>query len=159
MGGLSLSTTKGIMRRIGDIVSADFQTLGVSEDDFNLTTQDAIWSVANKRQVTNVIDAMCFSTLDQSGLPRHAIPAEFVAAVIGTFVAPANQLLACNYISQHAETGKPINELAAGDDPSAYASVSPSQLYALCVLAESDAQAARKQFEDRIKRVLDPVSA
>jgi hypothetical protein len=156
MSGLSLATVKAVMKRIAKTQTADFDVLGITVDDFEMLTGEDEWSVANKRQVVNSIDAFLFSTLDLAGVARHAIPAEVVAGVVGTVVAPKNQLLAANWIAQHADTGKPIHELAAGGDPMAIASVNPSQIYALLILAESEGLEARKVFEKRIAAMNTP---
>lgn len=156
MNGLSLVTVKSIMKRIGNMVNADFQTLGVTEQDYQTTIDDADWAVSNKRTVVNVVEALLFSTLDNAGIPQHAMPAEFIAAVVGTFIAPNNQLLACNWIAERSNTGYAIGELATGAEPASLQQVSPAQLFALLQLAEADGTKARKDFQ---KRILQSVSA
>jgi hypothetical protein len=154
MSGLSLATTKSIMKRIGNMVNADFQTIGVTEQDFTTATGDEPYATSNKRTVVNVIEGLLFSTLDNAGIPQHALPAEFIAAVVGTFIAPSNQLLACNWMAERSSTGYPIGELANGDDPASLARVSAAQLFALLQLAEADATKARKDFQKRVTQAM-----
>lgn len=149
----------GTMKAIADYTSADFSVLGITEDDFQLTYAPAPWKREHRRRVTQTLDALLFGTLDQMGLPRIAVPAEYVAAVIATFVAPCNRMVSCLWLAEQRATGARAMDLAAAGMEGAYVDpVSASQLFALVIsLSDTDRSTeVRANFKSRMdKRVAD----
>jgi hypothetical protein len=155
---ISLATVKGVLNNVGNTMSPDFDVLGITADDMNLLRQQSQWMVAHKRQVIGALDALIYSSVDAVGLNRYELPAEYIAAIIGAFVAPANVQIACSWLEQHAKTGKPIHDLANGYDAESLPSVRAPQLFALVKLAEGEAEVARQKFDSRVQELTEVVS-
>lgn len=156
---LAYEAALATMSSIADYTSADFDTLGISYQDFNLVYGNTQWTRDQRRRVTQTLDALLFGTLDVIGLPRIAVPAEYVAAVISSFVAPANRQIACIWLAEQRATGpRAIDLAAAGVEALHVDPVSASQLFALVILlSENDRSSeVRQSFAQRMdKRTAD----
>jgi hypothetical protein len=70
--------------------------LDMREEDFEFLVQDKPWIGAERSRVRTVVEAATYGTLDYLGLPRMAVPCEFVAASIAYYVHPVNMMTACS---------------------------------------------------------------
>lgn len=153
MSHLSLSVAIGVMTAIGNTVSTDFDAIGITPDDYKLTSGDAPWSKNDRRKVSITLEALMYGSLDQLGLARFAVPSEYVAAIIAAFVAPANRLVACMWLAEAGKTGARAMDLASqGLQAQTVDTTSPQKLFALvCQLTDSSINSeARKSFESRL---------
>ena len=79
---------------------ASLAALGVTEEDYRLTTGDAIWLIQDHRRAKKTLDALIYGCMEISGVPKFEVPAEFVAAVCATFVKPPNLVVVCRVMEQ-----------------------------------------------------------
>lgn len=88
--------------------------LGVSEETLNLVTGNQPWTVQDRHEVMRCIDALNHGVCDIVGIPRVALPIEYVGASIAKFVHPVNTQTAC----QWSEIGPGVKEMAGGNSKS-----------------------------------------
>ncbi len=74
---------------------SDASVIDLHPDDYAFLTQDKLWISRDRSRARRCIEAATYGALDMVGLPRFAVPAEFVAAAIAYFVKPQNLQLAC----------------------------------------------------------------
>jgi len=154
MSHLSVGTSLAVMSQIAQYASADFDSLGILPQDYDLAHGDAPWIRDQRLRVVKTLEALMFGTLDVMGVSRFALPAEYVAAIIATFVSPCNRMVACQWIAENGSTIARAQDLAAqGIQASQVDKCQPSKLFALvCLLTENDASTeARASFESRIQ--------
>lgn len=72
--------------------------LDLTTEDFQFLTMDKPWIGIDRSRATRCLEASIYGALDYLGLPRFAVPAEFVAGAIAYFVNPVNMQTACNYM-------------------------------------------------------------
>ena len=89
---LDIRTAKNTMEVIANGgATGAFDSLGITEDDFQLVTGDIPWIGADRHRVVAVLNSLIHGTVDLLGLPRIEVPAEFTAAAIAIFVAPLDR--------------------------------------------------------------------
>lgn len=155
---LSLATARSVLRGIGDYTSADFDQLGINKEHFDLTCGARPWKRDHIPPVMRTLNALMFGTLEQLGMPKITIPAEYVAAIVATYVAPGNRMIACVWLAQEHRTGVGALELSArGQQSKELAPATADQLFALVVaLSDSDETTeARKNFLRRLSVAYD----
>jgi len=98
MSSLLDNTNQGIHYRNAcaavKLVSAS-QVLDLTVDDYDFLTGTKLWTAMERSQVRRVVEAAVYGSLDYLGLPRFAVPAEYVAAAIAMYVHPVNLMTAC----------------------------------------------------------------
>lgn len=151
---LNYEAALSTMKVIADYTSADFDSLGILPQDFKMVFEDKPWIRDNRRKVMQTLDALLFGTADVMGLPRIVLPAEFIAGVISTFVAPCNRQVACIWMAEQRATGAKASDLAnLGTEAAAEADpCTGQQLFSLIVqLSESSASSeVRQRYFDRM---------
>lgn len=70
--------------------------LDLSEKDFEFLTINKPWVANERARVRMVVESSVYGTLDYLGMPRFAVPAEFIAASIAFYVHPVNAMFACS---------------------------------------------------------------
>lgn len=147
---LSFAAALGTMNAIAEYTSADFDALGIQAPDFALTYEAVTWSRDNRRRVMATLDALLFGTLDVLGLARIQVPAEFAAAVIATFVAPQNRLIACKWMEEHGNIGASAHAAAGASVDTSTA----KELFDLviCLSETDDSSRVRQQYRARMNQ-------
>jgi len=145
---LNYEAAKAVLAGIANYLDADFDQLGISPIDFKLTYDPVIWRTEQRLRVVRTLEALLYGTTSMLGLSRLQLPAEYIAAIVATFVAPCNRKLACIYLADIG-TGRRAEDLAQGVSTE---QVSPEQLFALVfLLSQNDAGTqARQQFAQRL---------
>lgn len=141
---LSFQIATGAMRLLRDQHSSViFQSLGITPEDFELLTGKTIWVAGDRHRVRSCLDAACAGVMDVVGVPRFEMPAEYIAAVIACFVAPANVLTACRWMERQ-RAGDELRGATSGSEL-----VDPSQVFALVLLIYDDKETGeiRQAFE------------
>jgi len=134
MSNLSVEVALGVVRAIPSYLDADYDALGITPEDFELCAQQQLWHVSQRYRVVRVLNACMFGTLEQLGLPTIIVPSEYVAAVIGIIVSPANTFAACTWLSQERLTGSAALEMSARGAPAQQVDpTSADQLVALVI--------------------------
>ena len=153
---LKYATAKGSMALVRSMDYEEiFRGLGITPEEFKLLVGKSIWLGSDRASVRKSLDACLAGAMDLTGVPRIEMPAEFIAAVICSFVAPVNVMKACAWM----ENQRPAEAISgASSSPEI---VSAGQLFALCNrLFEGDDQAVQQSFEKRvgiaIHRSVDP---
>lgn len=148
MVNLNYEAAKAVITQIANYLEADFDALGVSPDDFKITHQPVLWRAEQRIRVIRTLEALMFGSAGMLGLARLKLPAEFIAAIVATFVAPCNRKLACYYL-EDVSTGGRAEDMAAGITTE---NVTAAQLFALVILLsqEEAATKARQDFAVRI---------
>lgn len=72
----------------------------LTTEDFNFLTTENPWTARDRSQGRKAVEAVVYGSLDFLGLPRFAIPAEFIAAAIAYFVHPVNIMTACSFMDR-----------------------------------------------------------
>lgn len=155
---LSYEAALSTLRVIDQYTAADFDTLGITAQDFNLAHGNQPWRRDHINRVMKTLQALLFGTLEVQGIPKIVVPAEYVAAVVTAFVAPANRMLACVWLSHERQTGAGALDLSSrGTTTSQIDPTTPEQLFALVVaLSDADeATSARQQFKKRLGKAID----
>lgn len=153
---LSFAQAHAVMKIVADYTSADFGTLGITPEDYAMTCSNVLWLNQHRNRVERVLEALLYGTTDLLGIGRIVLPSEYVAAVIATFIAPANRSTACKWMSERKIAGASANALSADAGGTQADMTSHQQLFALVIaLSETDASSeARQRFVDRIDKRL-----
>jgi len=101
-----------------------------------LVSTDEAWIGAHRNIVSQGIATSLFEACDTAGLPRVALPAEFMAAAIVLMCKEVNWMLACHWIGDLHSLSVLMNA-----DEAMYDSVPATELFALCL-------AVGKEFSD-----------
>jgi len=157
MSSLNYAVAHGVMKSIAQYTSADFDSLGITPEDYKLAHGDTMWTRENRRRVVATLDALIYGTIDVLGMGRFAVPTEYVAAILATFVAPLNRQVACIWMAEQGTTGSKASDLAAaGQVASTVDKSTPSQLFALVILLSQDdaSTEVRQKFEAKMTQRL-----
>ena len=148
MGGmLSLETARGAMRLVSEASYGSlFQSLGVTREDYSLCTGSAPWTGLDRQRVRQTLDAFSAGIMDLVGVARFEMPAEYLAAVVATFVHPTNMMVACRWL----ENQRPADYLQGAS--STPITVDPAEIFCLvCDLMDDErASKVRSSFEKRV---------
>lgn len=83
--------------------------LDLSEKDFEFLTINKPWVANERARARLVVESAVYGTLDYIGLPRFAVPAEFIAAAVAYYVHPVNHMYACSVFDGVEWTENVIN--------------------------------------------------
>ena len=86
------------------MIKAQIDTAQVDPLGLKVLSQPTMWLSSDRATVRNTFDGLVFQSLDLLGLPRIALPVEYVAAAIVAFVHPANYFAACQWSESHGAT-------------------------------------------------------
>lgn len=152
MANLSRATARSVLRTIDKYTVADFDGLGITQQHFELATGEQPWRRDHIHAVMKTLNAILFGTLEQLAMPKIQVPAEYVAAIVASFVAPGNRMVACVWLASERKTGVGALELAARAHTDELVPTSATQLFALVVeLSDTDESTqARLNFLDRL---------
>lgn len=152
MVNVSYSCVVGTLKMIQSHGLIDsLASFGISQSDYDLLTGDIPWISSDRARVMRSLDSLIHGSVDLVGLPRFLVPAEYVAAVLATFVKPANCMLACAW-----REGSPTAEKLAASDAGLLGSepVRSSRLFSIIVelfaMNGSDVTAAKAAFDKRV---------
>jgi hypothetical protein len=148
---LKLATALGAMQIIRAKDYAEiFELIGVTEAEYKLTTQSKPWLARDRSVVRSVLDATAAGVMDAVGCARFEMPAEYIAAVVVSFVHPTNIQVACRWL----EAQRP-GDVIQGATSTAY-TVSPAEVFVLCckLLTEPIAKETKNKFEKNVKFAL-----
>lgn len=141
MTNLSFETAFALLRNIHEYTSADFDSLGINQQDFELIAAPVPWQRANIPRVMRTLNALLFGSLEILGMNKITVPSEYVAAVVSAIVAPANRMVACIWLAQERQTG--VGALQASARAQLSTQLDPTssdQLFALvCLLSATEA--------------------
>lgn len=158
MSNLSEDTAFATLKVIENFLPADFDTLGITEEEFLKLGSSGPWLRPEIPRIIRTMDALIFGTLEVMTLPKLVVPAEYVAAVIVTCVNPANIMACCVIMAQERKTGVAALELASrSSQGSAIDPTSSDQLFALCLILNNTEQAnfARRRLRQRLGVKID----
>lgn len=69
------------------------RSYGIAQAEWEMLTQKEPWTVEQRIGVRSIVSEVVQISLTIAGLPATALPAQYVAAVIATVVAPANRIV------------------------------------------------------------------
>ena len=152
---LSLSAALGAMALLADSAeNGDLRAYGVSQADIDLLMKKGPWLAADRNTIRSVIDTLVYGSMDAVNTPRFDPPAEYFAAIIFSFVAPVNAMVACSWVQ-----GTPRAEELSGGALKNAPPVTARQMFALVVrLGACDgsvAHAFRKSCGYAIERSME----
>ncbi|AJK28331.1 putative minor capsid protein [Eel River basin pequenovirus] len=126
--------------------NSDLIAANVTPANYRVFTGDQFWTGAERGVVTKVMEGLCYGVCDIQQIPRFELPAEYMAAVIRTFVSPCNYHSACHWMSR--------TKSASVEGIDGTENVTPGELYAaLLQLASADEEnpeSFRHKFEKRM---------
>ena len=76
-------------------LTKDASILDLTTDEYAFLTGSALWLPTDRSRARRAVEAAVYGALDYVGFPRFPAPAEFIAAVIATYVQPVNVMSAC----------------------------------------------------------------
>lgn len=158
MTHLSEETALASLGVIQDYLPADFDTLGITEEEFELISSGTPWRRDYISRIVRTMNGLIHGALEVMALPKIIVPAEYVAAVIAATVHPSNAMACCVILAQERATGVGALELAARSaQVSSIDPTSADQLFALvCVLNnKSKANSARQALRKRLGLKID----
>jgi hypothetical protein len=129
---MELSVARGAMQLIKEEGAEDMLIkAGISQDLFDKVKGDTPWKGSDRVEVTRCLDALNHGCCDIVGVPRIALPAEYIAASIANFVHPVNVKLACNWCEVKASA----SEMAGSNSKSVqHENISSDRLFSLVVM-------------------------
>lgn len=154
---LSLAALFSACRVIAKSSGAHLSSLGIPAADFTITTGDVPWDVTQRSRVMKTIECLIYGVLDNLGIPRFSVPAEYTAAILVMFVAPANLMVACRWV----EATPAVDALAVESQTATAEKVTAPRLFALCIEALNDhvqISAYQARFTSRTGLKLSEVS-
>lgn len=127
--------------------SADFATMGLNPEDIDLLHGPKQWQAIDRNKVERLLHVVANGIMDNIGVPRFSLSAEYKAAVISVFVDPCNVMVASEWMGAAA-----TNEALADGVQEMHADkISGGQIYALILeLQSSDPGKFFARFEKRI---------
>lgn len=130
------------------------ETIGLSNEDFKKVTSDVPWTGQDRNRVTAALNTLMSGVLDTAGVPRFALPAEWVAACIAVFVSPINVSLACCYVERPGSAA----EIGSGEEE--FEKCTAKQLFSLIVQFHGGIEhvQARLDFERKTKLRIDSLT-
>lgn len=157
---MNLSLNYVVAKRAMAMIAAQgtmghLDVIGLSREDFTRVTGAVPWLGTDRNRITVALNTLLSGVLDAAGVPRFALPAEWVAAAIAVFVSPINIHLACSYVERPgtaSDLGRGVEE---------FDRCTAQQLFALIVqFYGSDAHVeARRQFEAKTQLKLDQLES
>jgi hypothetical protein len=125
---LSLETAISCMSILAEMGNNKFlSNLGISETAWNLITGPKPWTNNDRMAVTKTMYQLIHASMDESGIPRIEVSAEWVASAICQFVHPSNIHKACRYLERDLKTAEQLGDGVDNAEP-----VSARRLFALC---------------------------
>ena len=154
---ISYATAVGAMSLLSDgVATGALDPLGVTKAEWRRVTGTATWTGKERPVVDKVLRSIAFGTMDILGVPRFRCPAEYTAAVIAMYVAPANLMLACSWLGNLEQ--QTADSMSRGEDE--FEVVTARQLFSLVLQLHpsTDAHDARERFEKRTNREIEFVT-
>lgn len=149
---LSLNIAVALFSRIDEYTVGDFAALGINKQDFEKLNSEAPWRRDEIRNVMRTMNAIMYGVCEIMGVPKLTLPAEYVGAVVAAVVAPANQLIACIWLSAEHKTGAGAIEMSArGETNPSYDQVTGEQLFAIVAALQDteDSAEVRTRFRQK----------
>ncbi len=116
---------------------------GIQELAWELLTAPVPWMAVDRQQVKMTLETIMYGSLDNMGLPRYELPAEFIAATICCLVHPVNYQKACAFV-ENTYTAEAISH----ENITEREVVLPSRLFAMmCRVPQADLTGFRQDFE------------
>lgn len=156
---LSYEAMIATLKDVVAMAPADLEAIGVTQADAQLVFQETPWARGNIPRVIRTILTVSLGVMDLHGIPKATMPAEHLAAVIATLVAPANRIIACYWMAQ--ERIQAASSMAYGSDrPNQIDAVTGDQLRGLVVLAASNEKTnfVRKQWAKKYDLAIEKES-
>lgn len=150
---LSVQTAIALVGSIEQYLPSDFDTLGITPEQFDLLAQPLPWLRETMPELVRTMNAIIFGTIEKMTLPKLVVPSEYVACVISAVVHPCNVMSMCIIMAQERQTGVGALELAARNaSPTSIDHTSSDNLFALCcLLTDKDrANIARVRLRERL---------
>lgn len=145
----SFAIAQALYNDVDKYTVSDFDALGVTDRDFEITTGQTPWNRAQIPTVMRTIQALCYGTCEVLGTTKIELPTEYVAMIIATFVNPANYRTACAWMEQEQRQHFAASDLADTDSVHELKPTSARKCFALiCMLKEQGSNtAARERWE------------
>lgn len=139
-----------------DVSNASYK-LGCDEESYLLVTGSSPWTVDEKFQIVNQLNALATGTLQKLGLGEVLQPSsEYWAAVIAMFVHPMNYFPACAWIAGTRTNADLANFTGRPDTPTRIEYTTPNKLFALVLECKATKQLPilqRKFLEQTRKQI------
>lgn len=147
--GLSYQVALALFRRIDKFTIADFDSLGITPADFEITCGENLWRRDYIPRVMRTIQALIFGTLETLGQPKMNVPTEYVAAVLTAFVKPGNLMAACQWLEQEQRLHFAASDLADAESAQEVQPTNHQKCFALiCQLIESGDNGAAQRWHE-----------
>jgi len=118
----------------------DHNLIDLPPDDRDFLVTDRPWPASDRTRARMLIDSVSYTGTDYIGIPRFELPAEFVVAVICSFVGPSNWMTACSCYAGVQDAQSHID--------GSRQSFNTSRLFAMCLDYEANGM---KAADDRAK--------
>lgn len=127
-------------------VGTDFKANGILEAEWKALKQELVWESQQRPTIERVVNTLLFSSMDSANIPRLSPPAEYIAAIISTFVNPVNWMIACQWYDRFT----PVDEMTSDLPSTAWTPASGTELFAMCVELEGRGSDIAGRFEKKV---------
>jgi len=155
---LNIQTAKGAINTILNLEYIDqCKALGINDSEWNDLTGPKPWSGKQRPIIKRLVDNLLFGMLDAMGLPRFAVPAEFVASVGLAFIYPTNYWAFSSWMGNFHRADELGNFDGSHNGPTdGLEKVTASQIFALILQLNSDEsiELLFRRFQDKTELTL-----
>lgn len=152
---LELAVARGAMQMITDAKpDMILVNLGVSAETLELVKGTIPWTANQRVDVVRCMDALNHGVCDIVGIPRIALPAEYIAATIAKFVHPVNTRLACAWLEVKAG----VKEIAGGNNKSVLQEeITADKLFSMVLMLQDNIKVVYLEgpFKQSVQKAVD----
>lgn len=130
---LHLATAKGAIQMVLNMDYIDqCRAMGITEKEWDDLVGSKPWKGQQRPIIKRLLDNLLYGMCDSMGIVRFALPAEFAAGVIVSFVNPCNYFAACSWLGNFHRADELGDYDGSSQGPTqGLEKVSASQLFAL----------------------------
>lgn len=153
---LSEATGLAIIRALPKMLPADFDTLGITQEEYDLVAGPHAWRREHMPRIVKTMRALLHGAVEAMAFPPIDLSAEYVAAVIVTVVHPANMMACAIILSAHSQSGHSVIEGATSQNAQ-IDKCSSRQLHDLCCiyLDKDETNIARRGLAQKFSQRVD----
>ncbi|AJK28289.1 putative external scaffolding protein [Eel River basin pequenovirus] len=127
-------------------IGSDFSANGILEAEWKQLKQETVWDLKQRPAIERVLNTLIFSSMDSAGIGRLQPPAEYIAAVLSTFVNPVNLMACCQWFDRFT----PVDEITSDLPSTAWTPASATELFGMCIQLEHLTGDICARFEKKI---------
>ena len=120
----------------------DLGKYGMTAEEQNFLTGDTVFMKEDSRQVMRLFESVVFGGMDDLGMPRVEVCAEWVGACIVACIHPLNYFQVCQWASRARSIDK--------DSQKEFDPITPGELYRYVIRVRNDDDDAHHIFQKKV---------